>query len=371
MDFQLVHTCPHTRARRGRLWTSHGPVETPTFMPVGTQATVKGLTPTELLALDAEMILGNVYHLTLRPGPGVIREAGGLHQFMNWHRPILTDSGGYQVLSLAGLRQVTDHGAEFRSHLDGSTHRFTPESVVAFQQALGSDIAMVLDEPVAHGSSPDEVARAMRRSVEWAARAREVHPGGAQALFGITQGGTDESLRTECTRRLVAMGFDGYALGGLSVGEAKDDMLRMIELTDSLVPADRPRYLMGVGHPEDIVHAVARGADMFDCVLPTRLGRNGTAYTSQGRINLRNAEHEHAFEPLDPACTCPTCRRYTRAYLRHLVKTGEILGARLLTYHNLFFYLRLMERIRVSLALGTFPRLLAQWPLSPARARDV
>jgi len=370
MNLDLLATCPHTRARRGRVWTAHGPVDTPTFMPVGTQATVKGITPPDLTELGAQIILGNVYHLLLRPGADVLREAGGLHEFMGWHGPILTDSGGFQVLSLSKLRTITDEGDEFRSHLDGDTYLFTPESVVEFQRLLGSDIAMVLDEPAPHGSPREQVAEAVRRSVVWAARSREAHGGGSQALFGITQGGTDEALREASTRATVDIGFDGYALGGLSVGESTEEMMRVIELTDSLVPTDRPRYLMGVGHPEEIVHAVARGVDLFDCVLPTRLGRNGTAYTRAGRLNMRNAQYGTAFVPLEPTCRCYACRHHTRAYLRHLLKTNEMLGARLLTYHNLFFYQTVMREIRAAIADGSFPQLLEQWPLQEAAEGD-
>ncbi|RPF42708.1 tRNA-guanine transglycosylase [Thermodesulfitimonas autotrophica] len=347
-------------ARLGRLYTPHGVVDTPVFMPVGTQGTVKAMTPEELRALGAQMILANTYHLYLRPGTEIIREAGGLHRFMHWDGPILTDSGGYQVFSLAPLRRLTAEGVIFRSHLDGSEHLFTPEKVVALQEALGSDIAMVLDECPPYPASREEVTAAVARTTAWAERSLAAQSA-AQALFGIVQGGVYRDLREQSARELVALDFPGYAIGGLSVGEPKELMYQVLDWTVPLLPPEKPRYLMGVGHPDDIIEAVARGVDMFDCVLPTRLGRHGGALTPFGRLNIRNACYARDFGPLVPGCDCYACQNYSRAYLHHLVRAGEILGLRLLTTHNLHFLLKLTAEIRAAIARGELGLLRARW----------
>ncbi|HIE52803.1 MAG TPA: tRNA guanosine(34) transglycosylase Tgt [Armatimonadetes bacterium] len=361
--FAVLAMDPLTGARRGRLRTPHGEVDTPAFMPVGTQGTVKAMTPEELRELGTQILLGNTYHLYLRPGVEIIHRAGGLHQFMHWEGPILTDSGGFQVYSLQALRQVTEEGVTFQSHLDGSTHLFTPESVIAAQELLGADLIMCLDDVPGYPCSPKRAKEAMWRSLAWAERCRAAHRREDQALFGIVQGAFDRDLRLTSVARLVELDFPGYAIGGLSVGEPKAITWEVLAYTASALPADRPRYLMGVGWPEDIVHAVRLGVDLFDCVLPTRLGRTGTALTSQGRLNLRQAQYAEDLTPLDPACDCYTCRYYTRAYVRHLVKANEILGVRLLTYHNLAFYQRLMHRLQQHLEAGTFAEFAAQFPV--------
>lgn len=332
-------------ARAGIIYTSHGNVPTPAFCPVGTQATVKTLSPRELIELEAPMILGNTYHLYLRPGADLIAQLGGLHRFMGWDRPILTDSGGFQVFSLEGLRKVGDEGVTFRSHIDGSEHLFTPEKVVEIQELLGSDIAMVLDEcaePHDHAYN----VQALRRTHLWAERCLKAHTRPDQALFGIVQGGVFADLRAESARILAAMDLPGYAIGGLSVGESKDAMLQTLDGVMPLLPARKPRYLMGVGSPEDLVEGVARGIDLFDCVLPTRLARNGAVFTPEGRLNLRNAVHRQDSRPIQEGCACYTCQHFSRAYLRHLIMAQEILGARLNTIHNIHFLLQLMRDAR-------------------------
>ena len=344
-------------ARAGILELPHGVVETPVFMPVGTLATVKAMLPHELEELGARMILNNAFHLYLRPGADIVAEAGGLHSFENWHRPILTDSGGFQVFSLAKLRKVTDEGVHFQSPIDGSKHFFTPESVIALEEKLGPDVAMVLDDVIRNPSSYDEAARAMRRSVAWARRAAAVRTSPSQSVFGIVQGGLYTDLRTESAQATVDIGFDGYAIGGLSVGEAPEEMYPMVELCCNLLPPDRPRYLMGVGTPRDLREAVARGVDMFDCVLPTRLARHSVAVTEAGNLNLMNARFKRDFTALDPDCACSTCRHTTRAYLHHLCKCGEILAPRLLTYHNLFFYQQVMKQLRNGILENTGDRI--------------
>ncbi|MGQ9779306.1 MAG: tRNA guanosine(34) transglycosylase Tgt [Bacillota bacterium] len=345
------------RGRLGILHTPHGDIETPVFMPVGTQASVKAMPPEAVWEIGFRLILGNAYHLYLRPGPEVVAAAGGLHSFMAWPGAILTDSGGFQVFSLSSLRRVTDEGVVFRSHLDGSTHFFTPEKVMEIQRALGADIVMPLDECVAYGASRREVEEAVARTGRWAARAAAVWRAAesGQALFGIIQGGVYPDLRRRSAEELVALDLPGYAIGGLSVGEPKPLMYETLELTVPLLPADRPRYLMGVGTPDCLWEAVERGIDMFDCVFPTRVARNGTALTSTGRVIVRDAKYARDFGPLDPDCPCPTCRRFTRAYLRHLFKAGEVLALYLLTYHNLFFLYRLMETIKQAIAEDRFP----------------
>ncbi len=363
--FELTHR--DGRARRGMMRTPHGDVHTPAFMPVGTQGAVKGVLHRDLDALGAEIILGNTYHLYLRPGDDLIARRGGLHNFSGWYGPILTDSGGYQVFSLADRRTITEEGARFQSHLDGSTHLLTPERAADIQAQLGSDIAMVFDECLALPATADAVRASMERTLRWASRARArmlalragdasgvsvANPG--QAQFGIVQGGVVPELRKESAHQTVAIGFEGYAIGGLSVGEPPPVMYDIVEGTTPCLPADRPRYLMGVGTPEDIVEAVARGVDLFDCVLPTRNARNGQLFTSEGRINIRNARYADDDRPADPECSCYTCRSASRAYLRHLHLAGEMNGAALNTLHNLHFYLDTLRRIREAIAFGRF-----------------
>ncbi|MFA0758009.1 MAG: hypothetical protein PVTTEEND_001276 [Candidatus Fervidibacter sp.] len=350
----------HSRARLGELQLAHGTVQTPVFMPIATQGTVKMMTSDDLEMLGAEMLLANAYHLHLRPGEGLIARMGGLHRFMSWHRPILTDSGGFQVFSLSTLREVTDDGVRFRSHHDGTDRFLRPEDSIRIQEVLGSDIAMVFDDVVAYPCGYEEAKAAMERSLRWAERCQKTHQRDDQLLFAITHGSVFEDLRRISTERLVAMDFAGYAIGGLSVGEPKEAMFAIVALSTELLPEDKPRYLMGVGTPADIAKAVALGVDMFDCVLPTRLGRTGTAFTHQGRLNLRNARYADDDTPLDAACDCFVCRRYSRAYLRHLFKAGEATGPRLLTWHNLHFYLRLMERLRRAITDGTLAQLVSE-----------
>jgi|Laugresu1bdmlbdd_1035124.scaffolds.fasta_scaffold15015_2 queuine tRNA-ribosyltransferase len=349
-------------ARRGRVHARHGSIETPAFMPVGTYGTVKAMTPEELTGLGAEIILGNTFHLMLRPGPDVVAELGGLHRFMNWSKPILTDSGGFQVFSLAKLRKIDEEGVRFRSPIDGSEVRLTPESSMDVQRALGSDIVMMFDDCTAWPATHDQARLSMERSMRWAVRChRHYYGGGAEGsapvpgdLFGIVQGGMYGDLRLESLRSLMELDLPGLAVGGLAVGEPEPERLRVLEELVPHMPADRPRYLMGVGRPEDIVAAVARGIDMFDCVMPTRHARNGHLFTSTGVINIRNAAHQRDPNPIDPACGCYTCRHYSRAYLRHLDRCNEILGSRLNTIHNLYFYLDLMRQIRAAIEAGQF-----------------
>ena len=358
-EFRLDALCPVTGARAGSLTTPHGVIETPVFMPVGTQATVKAMTPGELSGMGAKIILSNTYHLYLRPGSELIREAGGLHRFMDWEGAILTDSGGFQVFSLSDLRKVTDEGVTFRSHLDGSQHFMTPELAVHVQEDLGSDIAMCFDECVPYPSSEKSSLEAVVRTSRWAQRCKAVHSRKDQALFGIVQGSVFENLRRRSAESLMGIGFDGYAIGGLSVGEPHSEMYRILDALNPLLPCDRPRYLMGVGLPSNLVEGVARGVDMFDCVLPTRTGRNGTVFFSGGRLNLKNAAFARDFTPIDPNCDGMVCRRFTRAYLRHLDKAGEILAARLCSWHNLHFLVNLMREARLSIIEGRFPEFRA------------
>lgn len=354
-EFELEARCPVTGARAGRLTTPHGTIETPVFMPVGTQATVKAMTPEELEGMGARIILSNTYHLHLRPGSDLIREGGGLHRFMDWKGAILTDSGGFQVFSLSDLRKITDEGVAFRSHLDGSSHFMTPEKAVAIQENLGSDIAMCFDECIPYPSSEAASMEAVVRTTRWAQRCKAVHRRHDQALFGIVQGSVFEKQRIRSAEALVAIGFDGYAIGGLSVGEPHEEMYRILDVVNPILPEGRPRYLMGVGLPSNLVEGVAKGIDMFDCVLPTRTGRNGTVFFSGGRLNLKNAAFERDFGPIDPECGCMVCRRFTRAYVRHLYKSGEILAARLCSWHNLHFLVNLMGQARRSIIEGSYP----------------
>jgi queuine tRNA-ribosyltransferase len=347
-------SAPGTSARCGRLVTAHGTVHTPAFMPVGTQGTVKGITPAQLRQLGAEIVLANAYHLALRPGTPLIRRLGGLHRFMGWDGPILTDSGGYQIFSLAALRKVTDSGVEFRSHVDGAPMFLTPEAVVQLQVDLGVDIIMVLDECVAGDAARADADRAASRTLAWAERARRARVDPGQLLFAIVQGGRFEDLRVRQTRELVGLDFPGYAVGGLSVGEDHAITMALATATAAHLPADRPRYLMGVGLPEDLIRFVGMGYDLFDCVLPTRNARNGMLFTGSGRMNIRLARYAADAAPVDAECGCYTCGTFTRAYLRHLAATNEMLGAQLATLHNLHFYLQLMRDMRAAIARGDF-----------------
>lgn len=351
ITYELKHVCKQTGARRGVIHTPHGDIETPVFMPVGTQATVKAMTPEELKEdVKAQIILGNTYHLFLRPGSKIIREAGGLHKFMNWDRAILTDSGGYQVFSLGDLRHITEEGVEFKSYLDGSKHFLSPEKVMEVENDLGSDIMMAFDECVQYPADYEYTKQSMERTTRWAARCKAAHKNTEkQGLFGIVQGGMYKDLREISAKDLVAMDFPGYAVGGLSVGEPKELMCEMLGFTTQFLPENKPRYLMGVGTPDYLIEAAIRGIDMCDCVLPTRIARHGTALTSQGKVVVRNGTYEHDFSKLDPECDCYTCKNYTRAYIRHLIKTNEILGIRLLSIHNIKFLTGLMDKVRIEI----------------------
>ncbi|RAH98971.1 tRNA guanosine(34) transglycosylase Tgt [Acuticoccus sediminis] len=365
MSFQLLHV--DGGARRGRLVTPHGTVETPTFMPVGTQATVKTMLMRDVESTGAQVVLGNTYHLMLRPGADRVAAFGGLHRFMNWPHTILTDSGGFQVMSLSALRKIDADGVTFKSHVDGSMHRLTPESAVDIQLKLGADIQMQLDECVRLPADAEAIARSVTISLDWGARARRtfLEAGTGRLQFGIVQGGTDPSERARSAEGLVAIGFDGYAIGGLAVGEPQADMFATIDVTEPSLPATSARYLMGVGTPGDLIGAVARGIDMFDCVMPTREGRHGMAYTSEGKINLKNARFATDDTPLDPAIDCHASREYSRGYLHHLVKVGEPLAATLISWHNIAYYQRLMADLRDAIAAGRFAeeraRLAAIW----------
>ncbi len=352
--FELLQTDPSCKARLGRLTTPHGVVETPVFMSVGTQASVKALDPRELREMGSQIILGNTYHLSIRPGLEIISGAGGLHRFMNWPAPILTDSGGFQVFSLATIRKIHAHGVEFRSHLDGSLLFLGPTEAMAIQRILGSDIAMVFDDCPPHTSTPREFRAAVERTMRWAGECRQQPRAKGQMVFGIVQGGTNPALREECANALVALGFDGYAIGGVSVGEPEPEMLRAIEMTEPFLPVNQPRYAMGLGTPAQLVELVARGIDMFDCVLPTRVARNGTAFTRKGSISIKGGAYKADFRPIEEGCDCFACRHFTRAYLRHLLNVGEILGLRMLSVHNTRMYLRVMADIRAAIANGTF-----------------
>ncbi len=350
--FELLAQDTKTSARRGRLHTAHGIVETPVFMPVGTQATVKCMTPDELHELKAQIILGNTYHLSIRPGTELIAKAGGLHKFMGWDGPILTDSGGYQVFSLARLRKISKEGVEFQSHVDGATLFLGPRESMAAQVALGSDVVMAFDECPHWPCDREYACSSLDLTLEWAARCREQELSDGQLLFGIVQGSVYPDLRERSARELAAMGFDGYAIGGVSVGEPPAEMVRQVEMAVPFLPPDRPRYLMGVGTPPQILDMIARGVDMFDCVLPTRVARNGTIFTASGTYAIKNARYRDDFGPLEEGCECYACRRFTRAYIRHLCRTNEILGLRLMTWHNLHLYLGTLRRAREAIAAG-------------------
>lgn len=345
--YELIKECKQTGARLGRLHTPHGIIDTPTFMPVGTQATVKAMSPAELKEIGAQIILSNTYHLYIRPGHELVKKAGGLHGFMNWDRPVLTDSGGFQVFSLNDLRKISEEGVEFKSHLDGSKHFFTPEYVMEIENALGADIIMAFDECTPYPCEHDYAKKSMERTIRWLKRCKDAHNNTEkQALFGIVQGSTYKDLRIESARRTVEVELPGYAIGGLSVGEPKDLMNEVLDYTVPELPKEKPRYLMGVGSPDCLIDGSIRGIDMFDCVLPTRIARNGTVMTSQGKLVVRNAEFSEDFRPMDEACDCYACRNFSRAYIRHLIKAGEILGGRLTTIHNLRFLQNLMGQIR-------------------------
>lgn len=350
--FEIIKKDPFSQARLGRVETDHGSFATPAFLPVGTQGTVKALTPEELKEIGVEAILSNTYHLYLRPGHETIGRLGGLHHFIHWEGPILTDSGGFQVFSLGSLRKISEEGVRFQSHLDGSSHFLTPEKVVEIQRVLGSDIAMVLDECVPYPSSYDSVKASVERTSHWAKRSLQIQRNPNTALFGIVQGGVYRDLREKSIQTLVEMDFQGYAIGGLSVGEPKSMMGKVLEWTVPLLPERTPRYLMGVGTPEDILNAVRLGVDFFDCVLPTRNARNGTLFTSSGKISIKQAQYSEDGNPLDETCTCYTCRHYSRAYLRHLYLSKEILSSRLNTIHNLFYYIALLKKIREAIQTG-------------------
>jgi queuine tRNA-ribosyltransferase len=354
VTFKEISRDKFSRARTGELATPHGVVETPIFMPVGTQATIKAMTPQEVHQVGGRLVLSNTYHLYLRPGQDIVSEAGGLHDFMNWKGPILTDSGGFQVFSLGPLRKIDENGVMFRSHIDGSEHYFSPEKSIEIQEALGADIIMAFDECAPYPCTHEYASQAVDRTTRWAKRCLEAKKRTDQALFGIIQGGEYRDLREKSTSELLAMDFPGYAIGGLSVGEPKDIMYRVLDYTIPLIPADKPRYLMGVGSPDCLLEGVARGVDMFDCVLPTRIARNGTVFVSDGKLVIRNAEFARDFRPLEEGCQCYTCQNYSRAYIRHLIKADEILGVRLTTIHNLHFILNLMKNIRKAIEQNKF-----------------
>ena len=354
VTYELIKQCPVTGARAGRLHTPHGSFDTPMFMPVGTQGTVKTLSPEELKEMGAGFILGNTYHLFLRPGHDIVKKAGGLHRFMNWNGGILTDSGGFQVFSLGDLRKITEEGVDFRSHLDGSKQFLSPEKSMEIQMALGADIAMAFDECTPYPADYEYACSSMRLTTRWARRCLAAHDREDQSLFGIVQGGMYKDLRQESAESLVGMDFPGYAIGGLSVGEPKPLMYELLEHTTPFLPAGKARYLMGVGTPDCLVEGVARGIDMFDCVFPTRVARNGTAITSRGRVVVRNAAFTDDFSPLDPECDCYTCKNYSKAYLRHLIRCDEIFGLRLMSLHNLHYLIHLMQRIRLAIMEDRF-----------------
>ncbi len=352
--FELLKTDPASRARLGRLTTPHGVVDTPVFMPVGTQGSVKTLDPRELREAGAQIILGNAYHLNLRPGLDIIRAAGGLHGFTGWPGPILTDSGGFQVFSLATIRKIQAHGVEFRSHLDGAPLFLGPKEAMAIQGVLGADIAMAFDDCPPHTSTPRELRAAVERTMRWARECREQPRPPSQLVFGIVQGGTNAALRQECAGVVVEAKFDGYAIGGVSVGEPEPEMMGAVELTEPLLPVSQPRYAMGLGTPAQLVELVARGMDMFDCVLPTRVARNGTAFTRHGSLSVKAGACKADFRPIEEGCDCFACRHFTRAYLRHLLNVGEILGLRMLSVHNTRMFLKVMADVRAAIAAGTF-----------------
>ena len=350
ISFEVLHVDKSTGARRGVIHTPHGDIQTPIFMPVGTQATVKSMTPEELVENGAQIILANTYHLYERPTDELVAEAGGIHKFMHWDKPVLTDSGGFQVFSLADIRNITEEGAMFKSYLDGRKILFTPEKVMKIEENIGADIIMAFDECCPYPSSYEYTKQSMERTTRWAQRCKDAHTTtDKQALFGIVQGGFYEDLREQSVKDLTAMDFPGYAIGGISVGEPKEEFLKILKYTAPLLPEDKPRYLMGVGSPDYLIESAMAGIDMCDCVLPTRLARNGTAMTSHGKLVVRNATYEHDYSPVDDECDCYCCKNYTRAYIRHLIKCNEILGARLLSIHNIKFLTNLMDKVRIEI----------------------
>jgi len=369
--FELLQRDPSSKARLGRLTTAHGVVETPVFMPVGTQGSVKALDPRELLELGTQILLGNTYHLNLRPGLDIIRAAGGLHRFVSWSGPIVTDSGGFQVFSLSTIRKIHAHGVEFRSHLDGSLLFLGPREAMAIQTALGSDIAMVFDDCPPHTSTPRELRAAVERTLRWAAECRAQPRAPGQLVFGIVQGAASAPLRQECAKALAALQFDGYAIGGVSVGEPEPEMMRAVEMTELFLPPGQPRYAMGLGTPAQLVALVARGVDMFDCVLPTRVARNGTAFTRKGSVSIKAAACKADFGPIEQGCECFACRHFSRAYLRHLLKVGEILGLRMLSLHNTGLFLKVMAEVRAAIAAGTFADYRREFAASFVPTRKV
>ena len=352
--FELLKTDPSSKARLGRLTTAHGVIDTPVFMSVGTQGSVKAIDPRELREMGTQIILGNTYHLNIRPGLDIIGAAGGLHQFISWPGPILTDSGGFQVFSLATIRKVQAHGVEFRSHLDGSLLFLGPKEAMLIQRQLGSDIAMVFDDCPPHTSTPRELRAAVERTIRWARECGDQTRGPGQQVFGIVQGGTNNELREECAKALVELNFDGYAIGGVSVGEPEPEMMRAVEMAEVHLPVHQPRYAMGLGTPAQLVELVARGVDMFDCVLPTRVARNGTAFTRKGSISIKAGAYKADVRPIEEGCDCFACQHFTRAYLRHLLNVGEILGLRMLSIHNTRMYLKVMDDIRLAITQGHF-----------------
>ncbi len=375
IKYELIKTCKQTGARLGKVHTPHGSFDTPMFMPVGTMATVKTMSPEDLEAMHAEIILANTYHLWLRPGEDIIKEAGGLHKFMNWKHPILTDSGGFQVFSLSDMREITEKGVNFRHHLSGEKLFFSPEKAMQIQNDLGPDIMMVLDECPPYPASYEYMKDSVERTSRWAERSLNAHNRkDEQGLFGIIQGGEYENLRKQSARDIISLDFPGYAIGGLSVGESKNIMNEVLEYTTPIMPSDKPRYLMGVGSPDSLIDGAMRGIDMFDCVLPTRIARNGTCMTSNGRLVVRNAKYARDFGPIDENCDCYTCKNYSRAYIRHLVKCNETFGIRLTTYHNLYFLLNLMKQVRIAIKedrLGDFKEeFFEQYGFNEANARN-
>src|SRR5436853_3912670 len=362
--FELLKKDSGTRARLGRLHTAHGAIETPVFMPVGTQASVKALDPRELVEMGTQIILGNTYHLSIRPGMEIIRAAGGLHRFINWPHPILTDSGGFQVFSLAKIRKIKAHGVEFRTHLDGSLLLLGPEEAMDIQRQLGSDIAMVFDECPAHNCSPKDASNAVARTLRWAEECRTQPRAPGQQVFGIVQGGSNPVLRERCAKALVAMDFDGYAIGGVSVGEPEPEMMKAVEITEPHLPENKARYAMGLGTPAQLVELVARGVDMFDCVLPTRVARNGTAFTYKGTISIKGGAMKADFGPIEEGCECYACKNFTRAYLRHLLNVGEILGLRMVSVHNTHMFLKVMRDMRAVIASVSFADLRREFVIN-------
>ena len=369
--FELLKTDSDSKARLGRLTTTHGVIDTPDFMPVGTQGSVKALDPRELREMGTQIILGNTYHLSLRPGMEIIRAAGGLHQFINWPHPILTDSGGFQVFSLARIRKIKPHGVEFRSHLDGSLLFLGPREAMAIQRELRSDIAMVFDDCPPHTSPAREMRAAVERTSRWAGECLQQPRAPGQQVFGIVQGGADAALREECAKALVALGFDGYAIGGVSVGEPEPEIFKAVDVTEPFLPAHLPRYAMGLGTPAQLVELVARGIDMFDCVLPTRVARNGTGFTRKGAISVKAGAFKADFRPIEDGCDCYACRQFSRAYLRHLLNVNEILGLRMVSVHNSQMYLKLMADIREHIAAGTFTQFRREFIANYVPSRRV